>query len=93
MKKLSYLLLLSAVTVSCSGHGGFHGKKFHERHAAKYFDMMDANGDGLVSKQEHKKFCSQKFTKIDSNKDHKISKKEFSEYKKSHKKHYSKKDK
>ena len=55
--------------------------------------MMDANGDGLVSKQEHKKFCSQKFTKIDSNKDHKISKKEFSEYKKSHKKHYSKKDK
>ena len=50
--------------------------KDHSKKMDKWFNKMDANGDGMISESEHEAFGERMFEEADSNEDGMISRKE-----------------
>lgn len=74
MKKLfllgaAFLALQAVPALAEEGKGGKH-------HEGKFFDMQDANKDGVVTEDEAVSFAKAKFAEVDADKDGKLTKEE-----------------
>ena len=89
MKKMillvSLILAVPAVSIACPGGGD--GKR------GSHFQMMDSNGDGVVSADEHAAMAAERFAAMDTNGDGKVSSDEMDAHRSEMKKKWKKGDK